>query len=643
MHQEGTAVVCYILGANPPASVITGFINRIWRKHGYDNLSFLQNGVFLVHFPSVEAQQAALQGGYLLFDNKPLIVKELTPGLKLAKETVTSVPVWIRLIDLNLKFWGKKCLEKLAGEVGKFVRCDVYIEQRIHIAYARILVELPMDQPIVKEVSFLDENDVLCVVKVEHEWLPVMCTKCSGFGHGADGCKRVKGVQVWRRKAVQPAQPVVPPPANPVHVVPTGAIPQAATIEGRPVMIGRGFLKWGTFFIPMIMVNVGLWNIRGLNSLTKQKEIKWFLHKNKVELFGLLETKIRSSGINKLAAVLGSSWSFCTNYSCNEKGRVWLLWNLGGFHVQGVECDAQCVYLKCNVTGPWLWCGDFNCVRAPDERLGQPVTLAEIRDFRDCVTRCGISDIKATSSFFTWNNKQVAEHRVFSRLDRAMHNMEWGMEFSEAFAQFLPKGLFDHCLCIISLLGVIGKRSHSFKYFNMWSAAPEFGDIVRQGWDTQVRGTPMFKVITKLRNLKGRFKVLNRTMFSNVEQNAQVSFHHLEDCQARVRSNPFDLSVHEEEREATDIYRRLHTTRVDFLAQKAKAQWYDEGDDKTTFFHSVIKARRSQNKVLMIKDLRGVMCAMPELINNAFEEYYKGLLGTRSKVDDRCSRIPGKK
>ncbi|KAK9756452.1 hypothetical protein RND81_01G098700, partial [Saponaria officinalis] len=460
----------------------------------------------------LEAQEAVLQGGFLLFDNKPLIVKAWSLETKLAKEKVNTVPVWIRLVDLDLQFWGKKCLERLAGEVGKFVRCDLYTEERIHVAYARILVEFAMDQPVVKTVKFLDEMDNLCEVTVEHQWLPVMCTTCNGFGHGLDMCKRKKGVQVgaqvWTGKVVQSGhvvQPVQPPPPMP------GATGSVSVGEGvrQHVLNSPGTPS-------VLMANFGLWNVRGLNSSIKQKEIKWFLYNNKVELFGLLEPKFRSRGVNKLVEVIGNASSFCTYHSCNEMGRVWVVWNPRVFQVKEIECTDQCIHLRvvlCNggrsfwvsmvygfntagerwelwenlcrmknkITGPWVWCGDFNSVLNPNERFGQPVTMAEIRGFRGCVNWCGMTDIKATGAFFTWNNKQVAENRVFCRLDRVMHNVEWGMDFSEAYAQFLPEGLFDHCPYIISLMGVVGRRSTLFKYFNMWITAPEFGATVRQG------------------------------------------------------------------------------------------------------------------------------------------------------------------
>ncbi|KAK9689919.1 hypothetical protein RND81_09G090900 [Saponaria officinalis] len=404
-----------------------------------------------------------------------------TPEVKLTKEVVEVVSVWIRLHGLGLKFWGKNCLEKLATEVGRFVKCDMFTEQRIHVAYARLLVEVGLNQPMVPEIQFLDETDKMCAVKVEYEWLPVICASCGGFVHKADTCKLKKTQRVWRQKAVQPVCVVAPPSVPPLCLLGGWEI-------GR--FCGDGVSNGGTSSSIWTMGKIGFWNVRGLNSLTKQKEIMWFLHKNKVDLFGLLETKIRSTNINKFAGVIGNNWSFCTNHSCHVGGRIWILWNPLMFQLLHIVVDAQVIHarvkllcgnvdfwlsmvygfnganerrglwvsfrmMKNNISGPWIWCGDFNCVLGSDERIGLPVQLSEIKDFTECVHDCGMFDIKAIGSFFTWNNKQEGNHRVYSRLDRVMHNGDWGLRFDEAFAQFLPEGLSDHCPCLISLAGEV--------------------------------------------------------------------------------------------------------------------------------------------------------------------------------------------
>ncbi|KAJ8444524.1 hypothetical protein Cgig2_028339 [Carnegiea gigantea] len=77
-----------------------------------------------------------------------------------------------------------------------------------------------------------------------------------------------------------------------------------------PFEVMQGFLKriWtayeldkiihvrkGVFLIRIQMDNIVSWNIRGLNGPDKQKDVKIFLHTNKIRLVDLLETKNMSS------------------------------------------------------------------------------------------------------------------------------------------------------------------------------------------------------------------------------------------------------------------------------------------------------------------------------------------------------------
>lgn len=60
-----------------------------------------------------------------------------------------------------------------------------------------------------------------------------------------------------------------------------------------------------------------------------------------------------------------------------------------------------------------------------DERIGSPVRMIEVSEFRECVAQCRVVDIKQAGRYFTWTNKQEGENHVFSKLDRVMANAEW--------------------------------------------------------------------------------------------------------------------------------------------------------------------------------------------------------------------------
>ncbi|XP_074300361.1 uncharacterized protein LOC141631613 [Silene latifolia] len=136
----------------------------------------------------MEIKEKVLQSGYFLFDNKPMIFKALTKDLEMTKEYMKTVTAWIRLHKQPLKFWGKG-LPKIAKLVGEYVKSDVATEERTRLVYARVMVEMVVDQQLPTTISFKDEKGSVTQVQIEYEWKPVKCTKCQGIGHDVEHCK----------------------------------------------------------------------------------------------------------------------------------------------------------------------------------------------------------------------------------------------------------------------------------------------------------------------------------------------------------------------------------------------------------------------------------------------------------------------
>ncbi|XP_074299473.1 uncharacterized protein LOC141630582 [Silene latifolia] len=180
-------VVCYIMGANPLWEIVEGYIYRVWEEFGIDRVSFLDNGLFIVRFQKSAGRDALLKAGYYLFDNKPVIIKPWSVDIELVKEKIDIVPVWVKLSGIPLKFWGK-CLPPIAGLVGKFVQTARDTFDTVRLSYARVLVELKMDQSLPDKMKFVDENGSVVSVSVEYEWRPISCASCRGMGYDAEHC-----------------------------------------------------------------------------------------------------------------------------------------------------------------------------------------------------------------------------------------------------------------------------------------------------------------------------------------------------------------------------------------------------------------------------------------------------------------------
>ncbi|KAL9241058.1 hypothetical protein vseg_015213 [Gypsophila vaccaria] len=278
-----------------------------------------------------------------------------------------------------------------------------------------------------------------------------------------------------------------------------------------------------------------------------------------------------------------------------------------------------------SIRGPWAVAGDFNNVLSVTERVGGAVSQTEIEPFRDCLEDCGLVDIFSTGALFTWNNKQHPETRVYSRIDRFLINKEWSDALPEAAAHFHPEGLYDHCSCIVHFSPIFNKRER-FKYYYMWGKSEEFGPLLRRNWRRDLQGYPMYTLTRNLRSLKHALKDLNKRSFSEIEARAASQEQKVKTLQEDIGKNPTRERI-EEEHEALQELKRVAEARDEFMAQKLKGNWVLEGDANTVYFHATLKGRRDQNKVTMLEDMDGVICASPQAIKTAFMDYYQQLLG----------------
>ncbi|XP_074297223.1 uncharacterized protein LOC141627927 [Silene latifolia] len=602
----------YIMGTNPPWNVVSGYLKRIWKDYDVDKISFMPNGIFIVRFKTVEKMKAMVKTGHFMFDNKPVIINEWSPEVDLIKTSVQTVPIWVKLTGLDLKFWGVASLKKISGLIGDFVHCDEATMHKTFLGYARMLVDVKVDQSFPTSLQFMDEKGKVHDIKVDYDWVPVKCTQCQGIGHSKDQCRKkteIKKVkQVWQKKAVQPGivqgvakdKPTVPAtPAGPrvaVIQTPAGIITRVMNQDGSGPSVHRG----NTFLDALNMATIRNTQLRkngtgnGLGGVIEN------------------ETKVKAVHWNKVRNAICSDWSICTNNSFANGGRIWHLWNSVSLEVdiRILLLDNTCsITIKGNnIVFRFTLVYGYN---KPAERVDLWKSLQRYKSMHhgpwlDCLHCCDLTDIKAIGSFFTWNNKQELETLVYSRLDRCLINDDWMNLFPEAYAYFMPEGYFDHCPCVVYPFGKPLTRKPRFKYFNMWRLDPKFSQVVSEGWHKEFRGTQMFQHVSKLKHLKHDLKKLNKGALGDIENKVKVAKVALHKMQEELISNPMDPGLVGAVKTLADELVLLKDAWHMFLEQKAKVDWTAMGDDNTHYFHSQLKHRRAQNKVIQIKDQGGI-------------------------------------
>lgn len=101
---------------------------------------------------------------------------------------------------------------------------------------------------------------------------------------------------------------------------------------------------------------------------------------------------------------------------------------------------------------PWLCMGDFNEVlylweKASKREADRHRTVA----FRDFLDSCSLMDLDSKCCKFTWTNNREGADLVKKRLDRALCNWPWRIQFPSAKVFALPVIGSDHSPLLLTL------------------------------------------------------------------------------------------------------------------------------------------------------------------------------------------------
>lgn len=413
-----------------------------------------------------------------------------------------------------------------------------------------------------------------------------------------------------------------------------------------------------------MIIDFCAFNVRGLNN--KVSCIRDFVTYNKLSLIGLLETRVHTDVAKQISSEVAPNFQWCFNYEAHPGGRIWVGWNPLIWKVQIISISPQLI--NCSVEflqshkqffvsffygfntcqerrvlwnelklvsnalsdSPWAITGDFNVVLKLEEfQGGNTHWNRSISDFKDCTMDLGLTDLHSIGSFFTWWDSNTSSPK-FRKLDRVLVNVGWHSVFPHSLANFLPRGVSDHCPAAICLGIDHVKLQKPFQFFNHLLAHPDFLLIVKNAWSVTVTGDFWYILTSKLRKVKEAFKQLNAhsgNLHSKVSETRAALF----TFQLNLPDIPSMVQLVEEQHLAESYSKALHEEEV-LLKQKSRIQWLKNGDGNNKFFFNSCKARWNVNKILSIEDDNGNIKTTHTQIASVATEYYKKFLGSTRTV-----------
>lgn len=174
---------------------------KIWAKFGIREVLSNDKGFFFFMFEGEKFRQL-LESGPWHFWGKLLILKLWHPHLKLEKEQLSQIPLWVHFFNVPSEMWTGPGLSHIASSVGRPLYADHLTESGRRLSFAKICVEVDCSSPLPDSFDLKYANGDVEVIRIQYPWKPQVCSLCQVFGHGDANCPlKVKEMAKETKKA----------------------------------------------------------------------------------------------------------------------------------------------------------------------------------------------------------------------------------------------------------------------------------------------------------------------------------------------------------------------------------------------------------------------------------------------------------
>jgi hypothetical protein len=204
---------------------------------------------------------------------------------------------------------------------------------------------------------------------------------------------------------------------------------------------------------------------------------------------------------------------------------------------------------------PWCFMGDFNVILGAHEYRGSfsPARLP-IEDFQQWTDNFNLIHLHTRGAEFTWNNGRGGNRYTEKRLDRAICNQAWLDSCCSSSVTALTRVRSDHFPLLLDWQVTSVSFASQFKFQRMWSLHDECGKIISDCWRSVVVGCPMYILTQKLKMLKAKLRVWNKSCFGNVHDNVIAAEVKLQQIQQQIQQNGYSYALLNEEKLATNLF-----------------------------------------------------------------------------------------
>ncbi|KAM0062514.1 putative Endonuclease/exonuclease/phosphatase superfamily [Helianthus debilis subsp. tardiflorus] len=348
-------------------------------------------------------------------------------------------------------------------------------------------------------------------------------------------------------------------------------------------------------------------NLRGVRDNRKLDWIRGLKTSHGVQFICVQETKLSESASFAFNQMWGRSlYNLAAVDSTGRSGGLASLWDPSIF-----SCSE----------GLWNFMGDFNDVRQLDERQNSEFVTTNAEAFNDFILSAALQEYDMGGAKFTYISDRGDK---LSKLDRFLVCVGFMENWPEAAVTALDRLYSDHRPILLSTTP--SDFGHiPFRFYNSWLEFHGFVDFVLVKCNQfTFNGSGDLALATKLRWLKGKIKEwigaekkrgnelysMRRNMVAELELLAEERDLNDAELNLRIESRQFMLEFDKQ--------------RQSDIRQKSKVRWASEGDENTSYFHSIVNSNLSSNRINGVF-IDEVWVTNPVVIKQQFFDYFAHL------------------
>ncbi|XP_019255064.1 PREDICTED: uncharacterized protein LOC109233643 [Nicotiana attenuata] len=532
------ALIMYVVGNTPTIGAVERFVAAQWGKVRKPKVLYHSDRYFTILLNSVKERDEVLMNGPYTMNSRPVILKAWAEGFDFNEEVLKTILLWVKFPKLPLNYWSNKALSKIGSGLGKPLYADTCTTVADRISYARVLIEMDITRTLPGTIKLIDPNGKVIEQMVQYDWKPQYCQTCCQTGHSCHNMKVQKqevGQQTYGMQSqgkIWKVVRILDPKTDKIDTrgrfleqleedsdgiqsnnskyeqwqLAKGKSATKKNGDGRDEMevnTGNAFTalvdtaqrlvqmtreqdkereqprdrgRRGNTNQKAIMMNIIVWNVRGMNKVYKQKELKTFIRENKVVLIAVLENRVKETKAESIIKKIFNNWRWIANYSQAPRGRIWIAWDQKKVDFEGYKMHQQYIIGEVTerqngnkfrfgavygmhtiqdrkrlwedmekaivgATDPCVLMGDYNTILTSEDRAqGTQVQEFEVKDFKVFIWRNGLTELKRVGRKYTWTN-----NHVHSKIDRILVNAARIQKWPVMEGRALQPGFSDHC------------------------------------------------------------------------------------------------------------------------------------------------------------------------------------------------------